>query len=424
MAWIKISKKFITIKNKNNHLKRFMSNIYDKQSLSIWSPLKIFDFRIFWAGMSLSTIAFWMQNIIVTSLMIKWTDSDALMLSFVQTALFLPAMLLSLPFGILADIVDRRKFLIFSQLWMMLPPLIISALALTDTKSPIALLTATAMLSVGNAMKLPCQSAYLVSLTNKELMPFSIALNSMSVNGGRVIGPATAGFLMPILGATSLLIANSFVYFIYIIILLNLPSKFKIIKLTYPQIIKKIEGIITYSTQEKTYRIILLRGGLYFCTWSTILGIIPLILKDPKDFGFLYGLFGTGAVVGASLYGILSNLTSKTTGINIGICLHGVILLLLSLTNNIFLLGCLMLLMGITSFFVMTSLQVSAQQKFPDEIRGRGLALITTVFMGATALSSPFWGYLTNFVTPSTTLKIASFFAIFFALFLSNKKIS
>ena len=83
-----------------------------------------------------------------------------------------------------------------------------------------------------------------------------------------------------------------------------------------------------------------------------------------------------------------------------------------------------MLLMGITSFFVMTSLQVSAQQKFPDEIRGRGLALITTVFMGATALSSPFWGYITNFVTPSTTLKIASFFAIFFALFLSNKKIS
>lgn len=401
-----------------------MSNICDKTQLSIWSPLKIFDFRIFWAGMSLSTIAFWMQNIIATSLMISWTNSDALMLSFVQTALFLPAMLLSLPFGILADIFDRRKFLIFSQLWMMIPPLIISLLVLTDTRSPIALLTATAMLSIGNAMKLPCQSAYLVSLTSKSLMPFSIALNSMSVNGGRVIGPAMAGFLLPIIGAAFLLIANSFVYFFYIVILLNLPSKFSIIKLTYPQILNKIEGIITYSSKEKTYRIILLRGGLYFCTWSTILGIIPLMLEDPKDFGFLYGLFGTGAVIGASLYGILSNLTSKTNGINIGICLHGIILLLLSLTQNIFSLGCLMILMGATSFFVMTSLQVSAQQKFPDEIRGRGLALITTVFMGATALSSPFWGYIASFTTPSTTLKIASFFAIFFALFLSKKKIS
>ena len=190
-----------------------MSNICDKTQLSIWSPLKIFDFRIFWAGMSLSTIAFWMQNIIATSLMISWTNSDALMLSLVQTALFLPAMLLSLPFGILADIFDRRKFLIFSQLWMMIPPLIISLLVLTDTRSPIALLTATAMLSIGNAMKLPCQSAYLVSLTSKSLMPFSIALNSMSVNGGRVIGPAMAGFLLPIIGAAFLLIANSFVYF-------------------------------------------------------------------------------------------------------------------------------------------------------------------------------------------------------------------
>ena len=164
--------------------------------------------------MSLSTITFWMQNIIATSLMISWTNGDALMLSFVQTALFLPAMVLSLPFGILADIIDRRKFLIFSQLWMMLPPILISVLVFTKLEIPILLLLATAMLSIGNAMKLPCQSAFLVSLTEKKLMSYSIALNSMSVNGGRVIGPAMAGFLLPILGPSSLLAANSLVYFI------------------------------------------------------------------------------------------------------------------------------------------------------------------------------------------------------------------
>jgi MFS family permease len=401
-----------------------MSNNTNKNFLSIWSPLKVFNFRIFWAGMSLSTIAFWMQNIIATSLMISWTNGDALMLSFVQTALFLPAMVLSLPFGILADIIDRRKFLIFSQLWMMLPPILISVLVFTKLESPILLLLATAMLSIGNAMKLPCQSAFLVSLTEKKLMSYSIALNSMSVNGGRVIGPAMAGFLLPILGPSSLLAANSLVYFIYIIILIRLHSKLKKIKLSQPELLKKVSEIINYTSQTKTYKMILLRGGLYFCTWSTILGVIPLILEDPKDFGFLYGLFGTGAVLGASLYGILSNLFSKTTGINIGICLHGLILYFLSSTEIFFILGLMMLLMGVTSFFIMTSLQVSAQIKFPDEIRGRGLALITTVFMGATALSSPFWGYLTNFLSPHTTLKLASLFAIFFALTLSRNKIS
>jgi len=246
----------------------------------------------------------------------------------------------------------------------------------------------------------------------------------MSVNGGRVIGPAAAGFFLPIIGPSFLLVANSFTYFIYIIILAKLPSNLKQIKLSQQEFFNKVNEIITYTSKSENYKIILLRGGLYFCTWSTILGVVPLILENPEDFGFLYGLFGAGAVLGASLYGLLSNFCSRTNGINVAICLHGLILFLISSIKIFVIMGFLMLLMGLTSFFIMTSLQVSAQIKFPDEIRGRGLALITTVFMGATALSSPFWGYLANIFSPDATLKFASIFAIFFTLLLSRKEIS
>ena len=92
-----------------------MSEETQREPQSIWSPLSVPHFRFFWYGMCLSTAAFWMQNIAVTWLMRDWTNGDAVMVSLVQTALFLPVMLLSLIAGTLADMFDRRRFLIFSQ---------------------------------------------------------------------------------------------------------------------------------------------------------------------------------------------------------------------------------------------------------------------------------------------------------------------
>lgn len=401
-----------------------MTEKKDQYSASVWEPLAIFDFRIFWAGMSLSTIAFWMQNIIVTSLMIKWSNSDPLMISLVQTSLFLPVMFLSIPFGIITDSIDRRKFLIFSQCWMLLPPLLISGLIVTGTESPTALLITTTLLATGNAMKLPSQSAFLTSLVPKSLLSFAINLNSMAVNGGRVIGPAIAGVLLPIAGAPVLLIGNSLVYLSYVLILLKIPSPRKQstpISMTLTR--QYLYEIASYVTKTKTFKNTLLRGGLYFCTWSTILAVIPLITKNPNDFGILYGIFGLGAVIGASLYSYLSALSSRSTSLTAAIIMHSFCLALISFTTNFLILSILMSFLGLASFFVMTTLHITAQLQFPDKIRGRGLAFMTTTFMGATALCSPFWGYLTFYFSAPVALQIASIFSLLCGLLLSKKTI-
>ena len=249
----------------------------------------------------------------------SWTDGDAVMISLVQTALFLPVMLLSLPAGAIADMFDRRKFLILSQVWMMTAPLAVAALAILDIRSPIALLLCTALLAVGNAMKLPSQSALLPSLIDKSRLPFAISLNSMAVNGGRIVGPAIAGALLPVIGAMALFLANSGIYLLYVAVLLRLPSFDIVSKADRPSFFQGLVNLKIWVKQTPSFGAILLRGGLYFCVWSTVLAIVPLITESAAEFGLLYGLFGFGAIAGATLYGYLSRVSSRTQAVTIAI---------------------------------------------------------------------------------------------------------
>ena len=390
---------------------------------SVWSPLQVPRFRAFWIGMSLSTTAFWMQNIAVTWLMRSWIGGDAVMISLVQTALFLPVMLLSLPAGTIADMFDRRRFLIFSQVWMMLAPLAIAGLAVFQIESPAALLACTVLLAIGNAMKLPSQSALLPSLIDKDRLPFAIGLNSMAVNGGRIIGPALAGALLPVIGAMSLFLGNSVIYLLYVGILLRLPMEGVNQKKNTTSFLIGLVALKAWVMETPSFGAILIRGSLYFCVWSTVLAVVPLITENASEFGVLYGLFGFGAVAGASLYGFLVRVTSRTAALTVAILLHALCIALLSVASTFLVMAVLMALIGVASFFIMTTFQVCAQLQLPYHIRGRGLALMTTVFMGATALSSQVWGVLSDRLTPEVTLQIAGAFSVLCALVFFRRQI-
>lgn len=392
-------------------------------SASVWSPLGVPRFRAFWIGMSLSTTAFWMQNIAVTWLMRDWTEGDPVMISLVQTALFLPVMLLSLPAGAIADMFDRKTFLIISQVWMMSAPLAIVVLVLFGVHSPYALLAVTALLAIGNAMKLPTQSALIPSLIDKSRLPFAISLNSMAVNGGRIVGPAIAGALLPLIGAMTLFLGNSLIYLLYVGILVKLPP---IEAQPGKPKVRFISGLVDLRRFVQTtppYRMILIRGGLYFCVWSTVLAIVPLLVENAAAFGVLYGLFGLGAIVGASLYAHLSKIASRSASLTGAIILHALCIGSLSIADNFVIQAALMAMIGVASFFTMTTLQVSTQMQVPDQIRGRGIALMTTVFMGGTALSSPVWGLIAETYSPTTALQIAAGFSLICALVFARAKI-
>ncbi len=385
----------------------------EMSAMSVFATLRDSTFRWFWLGMSLSTTGYWMQTITVSWLMRSWTEGDAVMVSLVQTAMFLPVFLFSLPAGVLADRVDRHKLLIVVHLVMGATPLGIAALVAFDWHHPIALLVLTAILAVGNAVKLPSQSAMVPDLVAADRLAAALSLNSIAVNGGRIVGPAITGILMPFLGAAQLLVLNATTYLGFVGVLLHVRN-------VVPKHTSRVPGRLTsdvaalfrYARGEAAYRAILLRGGFYFATWSLTLVVLPLLARDAAAFGQIYAYFGVGAIGGALFVArIRAHFDpSATLGFAIGLNILAIGLIPLWPTTGP--MSALMLLTGIASFMGMNSLQLSAQTILPREFRGRGLALMNMIFMGGTAAASPIWGSIARATSATAAIYAACIFSI------------
>ena len=158
-------------------------------------PLRHTVYRRLWLAYVVTSLGTWLQNTgagwLMTSL-----DPAPLLVAMVQAATILPAFLLALPGGALADIVDRRRFLIGTQGWTMLVAALLAALTLAHQTGAWGLLALTFAIGIGSALTAPAWSAIVPELVPRgDLVP-AIALNGIGFNLARALGPALAGFLV------------------------------------------------------------------------------------------------------------------------------------------------------------------------------------------------------------------------------------
>ena len=121
----------------------------------------------------------------------------------VQAATIMPVFLLALPGGALADIVDRRVFLLGTQIWTILAASLLAVLTILHAMTAVWLLVLTFAIGIGSALTAPAWSAIVPELVPREDMVQAIALNGIGYNLTRAVGPAIAGFLI-LLGGSSL----------------------------------------------------------------------------------------------------------------------------------------------------------------------------------------------------------------------------
>lgn len=180
----------------------------DTPKPSAWAPLRRALFRDRWLSSIISNVGSWMQDTAGTWLMTSLTTSP-LLISLMQTAATLPVLLLGLLAGATADIFDRRRLLIFWQIWMLVAALVLSGLTLAGVITPWMLLTLTFLLSLGNAMGAPAWQAIVPELVPRSELPSAIALNSAGFNLARAIGPALGGLIVAATGAGFVFFINS-----------------------------------------------------------------------------------------------------------------------------------------------------------------------------------------------------------------------
>src|SRR6266436_645798 len=156
---------------------------------SAWSPLRIALFRNLWIATIVSNVGSWMQDVGAGWLMTELSSSPS-MVALVEAADSFPTMLLALPAGALADIVDRRRLLIAIQVYLLLVAGALGILTLLELTSAWMLLGFTFALGVGAAMMLPAWGAIVPELVPADQMPAAVALNSIAINASRAVGPA------------------------------------------------------------------------------------------------------------------------------------------------------------------------------------------------------------------------------------------
>src|SRR5579875_1425924 len=159
---------------------------------SIWRPLHKPVFRMFWIAALVSNIGTWMHDVGAAWLMTTLTRHPV-MVSLLQTAIFLPFFLMALPAGALADVFDRRRLLVAGHIWMSLSAL---------------LLALTFALVLGAAVSAPAWNAVTPELVSRADLANAVALGSVSWNVARGIGSVIGGLVVALAGPGAVFLLN------------------------------------------------------------------------------------------------------------------------------------------------------------------------------------------------------------------------
>jgi MFS family permease len=378
----------------------------DKQQeikqVSMWSPLGIPAFRSLWIAITISNTGTWMHDMGVGWLMATMTDSS-FMIALVQTATTLPFFLLALPAGTLADIVDRRAYLLFTITWMLISAALLGLLTFGGYTTPWILLALTFLLGVGNAMMRPALAAAVPGLVPRDELRRAITLNSMSLNVSRSVGPVLAGFLILSAGPAYVFLLNAFTFLAILFAIYRWPDNSNMDSSSLP-VERFMEGMragLRYAQNAPMLQAVLIKGVVFFFFGSAIWALLPVIAVrvlsgGPTLYGWLIAVIGIGAVVATQMMGWLNRQYSRNTIVTAGGLIYAATLYGFGNSSNMGILLTVLFFSGASWLALFSTIVVAGQLAVPDWVRARGLALVMLTMMGSMSLGSAIWGKLAD----------------------------
>ena len=369
-------------------------------------------FRALWLALIVSSMGSWMHDVGAAWLMTTLAP-DPFMVSLVQAASLLPLFFLTLPAGALADIFDRRRYLITCQLWLLLTAASLGVLTLAGLTNEWLLLAMTVSMGCGTAMLMPAFSALIPDLVPREELTAAITLNSIAFNATRALGPAVAGTILSITGPGIVFLINAVSFSAVIWVIYRWRNEQPASALPSERFIGSLRTGLRYVRRASELHAVILRGMGLFAAMSAPLAFLPLVVKSelqqgPQTYGVLLGCIGAGAVATGALLPWLRQRLSADVVILMGS--FGVVLasVALAYVRNLPLLALAMLALGASWISAQSTLQVTAQMSLPGWVRARGLAVFIASFMGVMALGAMGWGKLAAATSLQTALLAAA----------------
>src|SRR5689334_15749519 len=271
---------------------------------SPWAPFRHCTYAVVWTATVVANVGGWMYNAAAAWLMTS-LDPDPLKVSLVQVASNLPLVLFAIPAGALADIVDKRRFLIGVEVMIMFASAIFATMVTLERVTPTTLLLFMFAIGVGSALTAPAWQSIVPQLVPKDDLPSAVAANSVGVNISRAIGPALSGLLASLFRIASPFWVDAFSNGGTIGALLWWRApKGAPRRLPAERFASAVRTGIRYARNNPPLRWTLIRAAAFFPFASAYWALLPLVARaqiagGAATYGLLLGAIGVGAIAGA-----------------------------------------------------------------------------------------------------------------------------
>jgi MFS family permease len=345
-----------------------------------------------------SNIGTTLSNVGTGWLMTSLTSS-VLMVTLVQVATTLPAFVFALPAGALADVLDRRRLLIGSQVLMAIVATGLWLGVSANALSPILLVAASFLMGSIAAFSGPAFQAIVSELVPKSELPSAISVNGIGINIARAVGPAIGGVLIGVAGIASPFFMNavSFLGVIAVFALWHPIQKRSLLPAEH--LTAAVRSGLRFSREAPALRATLIHAASFCFCASGYWALLPLIAKrllygDASTYGILLGSIGLGAIGGSFILPKARSRLRPENLVTTASVVTAVTVTGMALTHSTMLCVVLLACAGVAWIMAVSTYNVAAQATLPTWVKARGLAMYQVVFGGAMALGSASWGWL------------------------------
>ncbi len=363
---------------------------------SAFSPLRSRIFLAIWLAAMASNIGTLIQSVGEKWQMTQLTQSP-LLVALIETGTMLPIMVLGLAAGAFADILDRRRLLIATQIFMMIVAGSLATLTFLQYITPPILLAMSLMIGIGSALSMPAFQAIVPELLPQKELGGGVALNSAGYNVSRAIGPAVGGLVVSWFGAGWAFMLNAVSFLAVVFVLWNWKRQAPATDLPSERFLGAMKVGFRYVRHSRPLQVILLRTFSYIWFSGIIFSLLPTLAihvlgMESKGFGGLMSCIGAGAV---SVTFVMPKLRQRFKanqlmgGFTVLTVLAHTIIAFVPHTLTV---GFCLFLTGASWLAIFSTLNTAIQLSVPSWVKARAFGGYQMAWGGAMALSAAFWG--------------------------------
>ncbi len=359
------------------------------------------SYRLFWTGQGVSLSGTWMQTTAQAWLVYDLTGSPFL-LGMIGALEFTPVMLFSLFAGVYLDRYSKKKLILMAQSVAMVLAGILTALVLTGTVKFWHIATVSVLMGFVRTLDMPTRQSFMMELVGRHHLTSAIALNSVTFNLARIVGPGIGGFLIAKAGIGFCFLINTLsytavlisVYFITPRVISGAKSVNKAVLIEIKEGLRYIRGKVILFRPLLVLSIV----SLFAINFNIL---VPVLAKSvlgtgAQGFGYLLSSLGVGSIIGALTVASFSNRLDQKKLIRYGPYALSISMIFVGLSFNFAMAAVFLVVLGISNLMFFTSVNSTLQLNSDPGFRGRVMSVYTMVFGGVTPFGNLFAGWVSD----------------------------